>query len=146
MKKVSEADIDKFECGNCGQLLDRQKLTTQQINLLREAVTEIVIKKADIYQSTNPKELAKFLGFLETRNRPFDVIIDGPNVSFTNVPANLRSFRNQSKNLYDVVKKFYDLGWKVLVVHKPTLYQLHDYQVSVLICRSGRLSSLVGCA
>lgn len=135
MKKVSEADIDKFECGNCGQVLDRQKLTTQQIDLLREAVTEIVIKKTDIYQSTNPKELTKFQGFLESLNKPFDVIIDGPNVSFASVPAHLRSFRNQSKNLYDVVKKFYDLGWKVLVVHKPNLFQLHDYQVSFLIFR-----------
>ena len=82
---------------------------------LQQAVLQKVIRKEDIYCNTNPKELKAFLNCIDDQieKKPFDIVIDGLNVSLGHVPNHLKSQRNIQMNLLDTVSFFAKQGSKV---------------------------------
>ena len=58
----------------------------KEFNLLHKSVLDAVLQGKDIYQSTYPQELQEFLDMID-REGPFDVVIDGLNIAFSNTPG-----------------------------------------------------------
>merc|ERR1719186_751600 len=98
---------------HCRTVLGRREITQQKLDMLQEALVDFVIEKEDIYQNTNPQEFDKFLKLLNTEKKlsPFDIVIDGLNVTYAVSPQHLQ-------HLHDTVKHFSDKGCKVMVIHR----------------------------
>ena len=133
--------VNRGTCLACRTELGRREITQEELVMLQEALMEFVIKKKDIYQSTDPRELDKFLRLLarEKKLAPFDIVIDGLNISL-NGRHNLllsnregfernphKSYSNNSLNLYATVKHFFDQDCKVLVIHRAEIRKSPDF-------------------
>ncbi|XP_078590803.1 mitochondrial ribonuclease P catalytic subunit-like [Branchiostoma floridae x Branchiostoma japonicum] len=68
-------------CRACGTRLEGTDLTDEEFHLLHDSVLRRVIHGKDIFRSTTPEELKKFLDFIKDRN-DYDVIVDGLNVAY----------------------------------------------------------------
>ena len=104
------------KCKNCGGQLSKYILSDQDRFQLAKVITKFGLTQTDIHQNTNPAEFARFLKFLESNSR-FDLVVDGPNVSYKHIPFKTNAYI-QGRNLFQTVKYFSDLNWKVLVIHK----------------------------
>ena len=127
------SSLHKGVCKTCKTELEKRVITQQEMDMMKDAVLEFVIKKKDVYQSTDPKELHKFLKQLEKEKsiRPFDIVIDGLNVSLAHhhlYQEHLQSWKNNSRNLYETVKYFSDKDFRVLVIHRHHIKETHYYK------------------
>ena len=109
------------KCKNCGGQLPKYNLSDKDRLQLVEILTKFGLTETDIHQNTNPEEFKRFLKFLD-KNSDFDLVVDGPNVSYKPVPAHMKTNTFiQGRNLYQTVQHFSDLNWKILVIHKGEL-------------------------
>jgi len=125
------SSVNKGACKTCKTEMEMRVISQQEMDMVKEALLTFVIKKKDIYQNTDPKELHRFLELLEKEKgiRPFDIVIDGLNVSLAPVPKHLRSWKNQSRNLHDTVKFFHDRDHRVLVIHRNDIKKTPHYDI-----------------
>ncbi|XP_031624091.1 mitochondrial ribonuclease P catalytic subunit-like [Contarinia nasturtii] len=69
-------------CNVCKNHLEAARtLSDSELNILRAEFTKNVVKGADIYQNTTPDEWDSFERMIQ-ENGPFDIVIDGLNVSY----------------------------------------------------------------
>ena len=115
------------KCLNCGGYLNKYKIDNASREKIMKILIDFVIKKKDVYLKTSPLELQKFLAFLN-KNNPFDLVVDQPNVSFKPMNGKHSNFFNQSRNLYESVKHFSDLGWNTLLVCRPEVRRFPHYR------------------
>ena len=115
------------KCQNCGGFLSRYKIGNESRERIMKILTDFVIKKKDVYLKTSPLELQKFLNFLK-KTDPFDLVVDQANVSYKPMNQKLSNQFNKSRNLYDSVKHFSDLGWNTLLVCRPEVRRFHHYK------------------
>ncbi|XP_031623922.1 uncharacterized protein LOC116341153 isoform X2 [Contarinia nasturtii] len=118
-------------CNMCkNQLEVVRTLTNAEFNILQTEFMNNVVKGADIYQNTTPEEWDSFEQMIQ-KNGPFDIVIDGLNVSYqanlNNVQANGLSKLSLSNDYYkspcsyslaDAAKQLIDEGRRVLVIGK----------------------------
>lgn len=69
-------------CNRCGRKLEMYRLTDAEWEELRQGVMERCLVGDDPYLSSNPRELAKFQGFLE-HAPAYGVVLDGLNVALS---------------------------------------------------------------
>ena len=115
------------KCQNCGGVLSKYKIDTESRERIMKILIDFVIKKKDVYLKTSPLELQKFLNFLN-KTDPFDLVVDQPNVSYKPLNQKLSNRFNKSRNLYDSVKHFSDLGWNILLVCRPEVRRSPHYK------------------
>lgn len=72
--------LSRKHCSGCSKEMEEAVLSDDEFNLLKTACLEKVLQKSDPFQSTTPEELAKFEAFMAD-SEPFDLVIDGLNVS-----------------------------------------------------------------
>ncbi|XP_032866219.2 mitochondrial ribonuclease P catalytic subunit isoform X2 [Tyto alba] len=87
---------DSGQCPVCNHQLEDIELTEEEYNNLREKLISDVIHGTDPFRKTSPQEFEAFQTFVEKR-LPFNIVIDGLNVSHTN-PRKM-----QCQNLLDAV-------------------------------------------
>lgn len=87
---------DSGQCPVCNHQLEDSDLTEEEYNNLRERIIRDVIHGTDTFRKTSPQEFEAFQTFVENRF-PFDIVIDGLNVSHIN-PRKM-----QCENLFDAV-------------------------------------------
>lgn len=77
-----KTSIDKRtgECSKCGERLSETRISEEKLERLVESVRKKILIGQQIYLNTNPRELEVFRNFVE-RRKPFDVVIDGLNVT-----------------------------------------------------------------
>ncbi|XP_031628172.1 mitochondrial ribonuclease P catalytic subunit-like [Contarinia nasturtii] len=120
-------------CSTCKSQLEKSKpLSTTQFNMLRTEFMDKVVKGADIYQKTTPEEWKSFEEVIR-ENGPFDIVMDGLNVSYlAKKTVDQAKANNQSSSLSklhfnldgrpnvhtltNAVKQLHDEGKRVLVV------------------------------
>ena len=118
------------KCKHCGGQLSKYNLSEQDRIQLMKVISKFGLTQTDIHQNSNPKEFMRFLKFLDD-NCGFDLVVDGPNVTYKRVPVRFKTNSYiQGRNLFQTVKYFSDLNWKVLVIHKgikrnPLFLDLH---------------------
>ena len=89
-----------------------------------------------VHQNSNPLEVKKFILFMEQCRKQsikYDLIVDGPNVNFKAFPSKIKLNRQeanklQGRNLYQTVKYFHDLDWKILIIHKGHFKSTQAYR------------------
>ncbi|KAI8505437.1 hypothetical protein Bbelb_166260 [Branchiostoma belcheri] len=69
-------------CRACGTRLEGVDLTDEEFHLLHDSVLRRIIHGKDIFRSSTPKELQRFLEFIRDRH-DYDVVVDGLNVAYT---------------------------------------------------------------
>ena len=124
-KKVSVASIKNSICSSCRSHLENRHFSASDLDKLSKSVTDFVIKKKDIYQRTEPRELLNFMSMLESSN-DYDVVIDGLNIGL----SRNNQERNPGKNILQTVKYFSQRKLKVLVIHREEL-KLSSYYNSI---------------
>ncbi|XP_026704913.1 mitochondrial ribonuclease P catalytic subunit [Athene cunicularia] len=87
---------DSGQCPVCNHQLENSDLTEEEYNNLREKLVRDVIHGTDLFRKTSPQEFQAFQTFVEDR-LPFDIVIDGLNVSHIN-PRKMHC-----ENLFDAV-------------------------------------------
>ena len=119
-------------------------------DLMKQYILDSVIKKKDIFTTSKPQELEYFHKLFKAKG-PFDIVIDGLNMAFSNTPGHIhsRSPRSQVKKLEsmqvqsqshlpsfpcpstlqvrDVVLHFANQGLKVLLVSRKRVKMYRDY-------------------
>ena len=115
------------KCQNCGGSLLRYKIDDESRERIMKILIDFVIKKKDVFLKTSPLELQKFLNFLKKAD-PFDLVVDQPNVSYKPLNQKLYNNFNKSRNLYDSVKHFSDLGWNTLLICRPEVRKFPHYR------------------
>ena len=116
------------KCQHCGEVLQKYLLDEETRKKIMQILMDFVTKKHDIYFKTNPLELQHFMSFL-SKTDPFDLVVDQPNVSYKPLNKNfLNNNLNKSRNLYETVKHFSDLGWKTLLVCRPEVKKFHHFK------------------
>ncbi|KAM9239828.1 mitochondrial ribonuclease P catalytic subunit isoform 2-T2 [Leptosomus discolor] len=87
---------DSGQCPVCNHQLEDSDLTEEEYNNLRERIIRDVIHGTDPFRKTTPQEFEAFQTFVENR-LPFDVVIDGLNVS------HIKTRKMQCENLFDAI-------------------------------------------
>ncbi|CAN8215351.1 unnamed protein product [Coccothraustes coccothraustes] len=87
---------DSGQCPVCNHQLEDSNLTEEEYSHLSERIIKDVIHGTDTFRKTSPEELEAFQTFVENR-LPFDIVIDGLNVS------HIKSRKMQCENLFDAV-------------------------------------------
>ncbi|XP_078674817.1 mitochondrial ribonuclease P catalytic subunit-like [Branchiostoma floridae x Branchiostoma belcheri] len=99
-------------CRACGSRLEGVDLTDEEFHLLHDSVLRRVIHGKDIFRSSTPKELDRFLEFIRDRH-DYDVVVDGLNVAYTYGTKH----KKYSRTLLTVVEHLVQrLGLRVLVL------------------------------
>ena len=115
------------KCQHCGGFLSRYKIDDDSRERIMKILIDFVIQKKDVYLKTTPLELQKFLTFLNKTDH-FDLVVDQANVSYKPLGEKHRTNFNKSRNLYETVKHFSDLGWNTLLVCRPEVRRFHHYR------------------
>ena len=115
------------KCQHCGSVLKKFRIEDDVRTRIMEILVNFVIKKHDIYLKSSPVEFEKFMSFLKAEG-PFDLVVDQPNVSYKPLPQRHSNPFNFSRNLYETVQHFDDLGWKTLLVCRPEVRKFHHYR------------------
>ncbi|XP_005243906.2 mitochondrial ribonuclease P catalytic subunit [Falco peregrinus] len=100
---------DSGQCPVCNHQLEDSNLTEEDYNNLRERIIRDVIHGTDTYRKTSPQEFEAFQTFVENR-LPFDIVIDGLNVSHIN-PRKI-----QCENLFDAINCLAKQNVRLLVL------------------------------
>ncbi|XP_014482187.1 PREDICTED: mitochondrial ribonuclease P protein 3 [Dinoponera quadriceps] len=126
---------NRGECGKCHYSLSDLKFSRDTFQELVDAFMKRVIVGSDIYFTSNPRELRKFMEFVE-RTKPYDIVIDGLNITYTMKKVNPRS-------LPMVVEHFVKRDQKVLVLtrkHQKKLSMLNYVQQHAYVFWTDNLS------
>ncbi|XP_066281687.1 mitochondrial ribonuclease P catalytic subunit-like [Branchiostoma lanceolatum] len=99
-------------CRVCDTRLEGTDLTDEEFQLLHDSVLRRVIHGKDIFRSTTPKELKKFLDFIKDHH-DYDVVVDGLNVAYTYGTKQKKYSRTLLKVVEHLVQQ---LGLRVLVL------------------------------
>lgn len=77
--------VDKItgKCLSCHRVLQNVEITDEDFASLRKRLTENVLVGPDVFIGSKPEELERFYNFIK-KTAPFDVVIDGLNVAYTN--------------------------------------------------------------
>ena len=59
-------------------------------HLMKQYILDSVIKKNDIFTTSKPQELEYFFKLFKAKG-PFDIVIDGLNMAFSNTPGHIHS-------------------------------------------------------
>ncbi|NWT88132.1 MRPP3 ribonuclease, partial [Lanius ludovicianus] len=110
---------DSGQCPVCNHQLEDSNLTEEEYSNLSERIIRDVIHGSDTFRKTSPQEFEAFQTFVENR-LPFDVVIDGLNVS------HIKPKRMQCENLFDAVNclakehaRLLVLGRKHMLMNSP---------------------------
>jgi len=137
------AKVREGSCVYCKTEMERRKIPQEDMTILKRAILEFVIKKRDIYQNTNPRELQSFLQLLEKGNeKPYDVVVDGQNVSYHRIPNHLRSLKNVSRHLLETVEYFTDRGCRVLVIDRDRIKEYNNNKLYKDLCKMSTVVTL----
>ncbi|KAJ7344945.1 hypothetical protein JRQ81_000895 [Phrynocephalus forsythii] len=96
-------------CSSCNQTLEDINLSPEEYNLLKEKILKEVIQGKDVFRKTTPVELEEFQKFVNIHS-PFDIVIDGLNVS------KISPKYNPSDTLLDVVNYLAQKNPRLLVL------------------------------
>ncbi|KAM9554547.1 mitochondrial ribonuclease P catalytic subunit isoform 1-T2 [Guaruba guarouba] len=97
------------QCPVCNRQLEDSSLTEDEYNNLREKIIRDVIHGTDTFRKTSPQEFEAFQKFVENR-LPFDIVIDGLNVSHMNAR------KMQCENLFNAVNYLAKKNTRLLVL------------------------------
>ncbi|NXK81318.1 MRPP3 ribonuclease, partial [Amazona guildingii] len=97
------------QCPVCNRQLEDSSLTEEEYNNLREKIIRDVIHGTDTFRKTSPQEFEAFKKFVENR-LPFDIVIDGLNVSHMNTR------KMQCENLFNAVNYLAKKNTRLLVL------------------------------
>ncbi|XP_076221981.1 mitochondrial ribonuclease P catalytic subunit isoform X2 [Nomia melanderi] len=106
------------ECSRCRHKALNTALTDIEFKLLQQTVmSKLFVDK--VYEISSPQELNRFLYFLE-ETKPYDVVIDGLNLLYSNNIKNLRS-----DNLVLLLKHLHKINKKALVIGRNHMERLN---------------------
>lgn len=91
-------------CGICKETLGAVKITNKDFNIVKSQFMKKVVKGADIYQKTTPEEWQRFERVIHD-NGPFDIVMDGLNVSYLANEKNYSSKRHSLGNTEQIPKQ-----------------------------------------
>ncbi|XP_037992721.1 mitochondrial ribonuclease P catalytic subunit [Motacilla alba alba] len=100
---------DSGQCPVCNHQLEDSNLTEEEYSHLSERIMKDVIHGTDTFRKTSPEELEAFQTFVENR-LPFDIVIDGLNVS------HIKSRKMQCENLFDAINYLAKENARLLVL------------------------------
>ncbi|XP_062378707.1 mitochondrial ribonuclease P catalytic subunit [Sardina pilchardus] len=106
-------------CESCQSMLESIHLTKEDYADLKDSIMKNVIEGKDVFNKTTPEELESFKHFV-SQQPPFDVVIDGLNVAYSQGKG------NQSNTLLAVVSKLHQQGLSILVLGRK--HMLKDYK------------------
>lgn len=69
------------KCPHCEKSLTRSAITEEEFKLVRHNFEAKVVRGVDLYHKTTPDEWNAFMKLIEEQG-PFDIVLDGLNVSF----------------------------------------------------------------
>jgi len=137
------AKVREGSCVYCKTEMERRNISQEDMNILKKAILEFVIKKKDIYLNTNPRELQSFLQLLEKGNeKPYDVVVDGQNVSYHRIPNHLKSLKNVSRHLLETVEYFTGRGYRVLVIDRDRIKEYNNNKLYKGLCKISTVVTL----
>ena len=135
--------VRQGSCVYCNTEMERRKISPEDMTILKKALLEFVIKKKDIYQNTNPRELQSFLELLEKDDeKPYDIVVDGQNVSYHRIPNHLKSLKNISRHLLETVEYFTDRGYRVLVIDRKRIKEYNNNKLYKALCKMSTVVTL----
>lgn len=80
--KISEVMPRKFVCPKCCRKLSPlSRLGLKDFEKLRDAFLRLAVERDDVFLSTTPEELKRFITFMNEKGR-YDMVVDGLNVSY----------------------------------------------------------------
>ncbi|XP_032999444.1 mitochondrial ribonuclease P catalytic subunit isoform X2 [Lacerta agilis] len=97
------------QCPSCNQSLESINLSPEEYSTLKERIIKDVIQGTDTFRKTTPQELEEFQTFVN-QCPPFDIVIDGLNVSRVNNKA------NPSQTLLNVVSYLAQQNPRMLIL------------------------------
>ncbi|XP_015119862.1 mitochondrial ribonuclease P catalytic subunit [Diachasma alloeum] len=100
-------------CASCGHTLSQLEVNKEDFEHLSNSFISRAIIGKDVYDKTNPMELARFKEFIE-KAQPYDVVIDGLNVEYT--LWNNHTWLGSGEKLAQVVRLFKEQGKKIVVL------------------------------
>ncbi|XP_063977720.1 mitochondrial ribonuclease P catalytic subunit [Diachasmimorpha longicaudata] len=100
-------------CSSCGYILSQLEVNKEDFDHLANSFQSRGIIGKDIYDKTDPKELARFQLFVE-ESKPYDIVIDGLNVEYG--LWNNHTQKVTGEKLAQVVRLFRQQGKKVVVM------------------------------
>ena len=108
------------KCRNCGGSLKKYRLSVEDRENMLETIYNFAFESTEILNNSNPDEFRRFQKLLQAhKDTKFDLVVDGPNVNYKEPPAKFkRNLDVMTRNLFQTVEYFADLGWKILVIHK----------------------------
>ena len=108
------------KCRNCGGSLKKYRLIEEDRENMLETIYNFAFESKEILNNSNPDEFRRFQKLLQAhKDTKFDLVVDGPNVNYKEPPAKFkRNLDLMTRNLFQTVEYFADLGWKILVIHK----------------------------
>lgn len=88
-------------CSVCNSTLDAVKISKKDFVLVKNAFMNKVVKGEDIYRKTTPEEWQRFERVIHDKG-PFDIIMDGLNVSYL---ANKNNFYSRGRNKLGITQQ-----------------------------------------
>ena len=108
------------KCRNCGGSLKKYRLSEDDREKMLETIYKFAFDSTEILNHSNPDEFRRFQKLLQAhKDIKFDLVVDGPNVNYKEPPVKFkRNLDLMTRNLFQTVEYFAELGWKILVIHK----------------------------
>ncbi|PBC33987.1 Mitochondrial ribonuclease P protein [Apis cerana cerana] len=104
----SQTTILNSKCSKCNKILSQMNVSEQDFKYLLEAIKK-KFAPDNMYYVTLPKEIKEFITFID-KNKPFDIIIDGLNVIYT------QNYKIYKYNLIELIKTFEKQNKKILII------------------------------
>ncbi|XP_014208043.1 mitochondrial ribonuclease P protein 3 [Copidosoma floridanum] len=101
-------------CSSCYTTLPQTTLTSAEFKMLSVSVLKNVIIGENMFCSTSPQELKKYLLFIQTL-KPYDVVIDGLNVAYSTKRENIQQ-KGSLQTILNVVNDFVRQNKRVLII------------------------------
>ena len=96
--------ITKFyfrgNCLNCNLNLRQIEITNEEFNDLASAVLKNLMIGKNVYCSTSPQELKRYMTFVQTMKK-YDVVVDGLNVAYCNKDVGEKRASIKNVNNFD---------------------------------------------
>lgn len=89
--------FSRGKCRNCEKILTKSTITDEEFRLVRQNFEEKVVRGVDIYHKTTLDEWNAFMELIQ-KNGPFDIVVDGLNVSFKSIHGSLKQQKPRGPN------------------------------------------------
>merc|ERR1719474_440227 len=97
-----------------------------------DIIKNSIMRRKDINDFSNKAEFDKFLKYLDSKKKRFDLIVDGPNVQYQQFSHRFfkesEAGRVRDRNLFQTLEIFSKLRRNILVIHKTEFYKSTTYQ------------------